>query len=188
METNMLIKLGDKHQVQAKKKGAIRLGDVEIEAFFIPEFRISHLSVGQLDSHGYTSTFKSGICSIANSKGSKVLSAVLEQGLYVISTDGSAHDSEIRLLRTKSATTLETWHKRFAHLNYQDLKHLLNRTYKWQTDATEAQSVTDATEAQSVTDATKAQSVTDAMNVELDERASRTNEEHSKDPVEKRTD
>jgi len=188
METNMLIKLGDKHQVQAKKKGAICLGDVEIEAFFAPEFRISPLSVGQLDSHGYTSTFKSGICSSANSKGSKVFSAVLEQGLYVLSTDGSAHVSEIRLLRTKSATTLETWHKRFAHLNYQDLKHLLNRTYKWQTDATEAQSVTDATEAQSVTDATKAQSVTDAMNVELDERASRTNEEHSKDPVEKRTD
>jgi len=106
METNMLIKLGDKNQVQAKKKGVIRLGDVEIEAFFVPEFRTSLLSVGQLDSHGYTSTFKSCICSIANSKGSKVLSAVLEQGLYVLSTDRSAHVSEIRLLRTKNATTL----------------------------------------------------------------------------------
>ena len=40
METNMLIKLGDKNQVQAKKKGVIRLGDVEIEGFFVPEFRI----------------------------------------------------------------------------------------------------------------------------------------------------
>jgi len=55
METNMIIKLGDKHQVQAKKKGVVRLGDVEIEVFFVPEFRISLLSVGQLDSYGYTS-------------------------------------------------------------------------------------------------------------------------------------
>jgi len=189
METNMLIKLGDKHQVQAKKKGAIRLGDVEIEAFFVPEFRISLLSVGQLDSLGYTSTFKSGVCSIANRKGSKVLSAVLEQGLYVLSTDGSAHVSEIRLLRTKSATTLETWHKRFAHLNYQDLKHLLNQAQSPVTDATEAQPVMDATEAQSpVTDATEAQPVTDAMDIEPDERTLRTIGEHSKDPVEKRTD
>jgi len=60
---NVTWNLGDKHQVQAKKKGAIRLGEVEIEAFFVPEFRISLLSVGQLDSYRYTSTFKSGIYS-----------------------------------------------------------------------------------------------------------------------------
>jgi len=187
----MLIKLGDKHQVQAKKKGAIRLGEVEIEAFFIPEFRISLLSVGQLDSYGYTSTFRSGICSITNSKGSKVLSAVLEQGLYVLSTDGSAHVSEIRLLRTKNANrTLKTWHQRFAHLNYQDLKHLLNRTYNRQTDAIESQSVTDAMDVEPDERAleTIEEQVTDAMDVEPDERAQETIEEHSLAPVKKRTD
>jgi len=52
METNMIIKLGDKHQVRAKKKGVVRLDGVNIEAFFVPELRISLLSVGQLDSHG----------------------------------------------------------------------------------------------------------------------------------------
>jgi len=56
-ETNMIIKLGDDHQVQAKKKGIVSLRGVDIEAFFVPEFRISLLSVGQLDSHGYTTTF-----------------------------------------------------------------------------------------------------------------------------------
>jgi len=56
-EMNMIIKLGDDHQVQAKKKGTVRLGGEDIEAFFVPEFRISLLSVGQLDSHGYTTTF-----------------------------------------------------------------------------------------------------------------------------------
>jgi len=126
-ETNMIIKLGDKHQVRAKKKGVVRLGGVDIEAFFVPEFRISLLSVGQLDSHGYTSTFKSGICTIANTKGKKVLSAVLEEGLYVLSTDGSAHVSEIRMLRTtRNPNTLKIWHQRFAHLNYQDLRRILN--------------------------------------------------------------
>jgi len=129
METNMIIKLGNKHQVQAKKKEAIRLGEVEIKAFFVPEFRISLLSVGQLDSYRYTSTFKSGICSITNTKGRKVLSAILEQGLYVLSMDGSAHISEIRLLRNQNAKTLKVWHRRFAHLNYQDLKRILNPSY-----------------------------------------------------------
>ena len=81
METNMIIKLGDKHQVRAKKKGVVYLDRVNIEEFFVPEFRISLLSVGQLDSPGYTSTFKSGICSITNTSMNRVLSAVLEEGL-----------------------------------------------------------------------------------------------------------
>jgi len=131
METNMIIKMGDIHQVRAKKKGVVRLGRVDIEAFFVPEFQISLLSVGQLDSHGYTSTFKSVICTIANTKGKKVLSAVLEEGLYVLSTDGSAHVSEIRMLRTtRNPNTLKIWHQQFAHLNYQDLRCILNPSYE----------------------------------------------------------
>src|SRR3978361_899878 len=169
METNMIIKLGDKHQVQAKKKGVVRLGDVEIEAFFVPEFRISLLSVGQLDSYRYTSKFSSGICSITNTKGNKVLSVILEQGLYVLSTDGSAHVSEIRLLRTstKNMKTLKMWHQRFAHLNYQDLKRILNPSYNLHTDAMDVEQVaTDAMDVEPVaTDAMDAESIaTDAMN------------------------
>jgi len=53
----MIIKLGDDHQIQAKKKGSVRLGGVDIEVFFVPEFQISLLSVGQLDSQVYTMTF-----------------------------------------------------------------------------------------------------------------------------------
>jgi len=34
----MLIKLGDNNTVQANKKGIVRLKDVDIEAFFLPEF------------------------------------------------------------------------------------------------------------------------------------------------------
>jgi hypothetical protein len=171
METNMIIKLGDKHQVQAKKKGVVRLGEVDIEAFFVPEFRISLLSVGQLDSYGYTSTFKSGICSITNTRGSKVLSAILEQGLYVLSTDGSAHVSEIRLLRTstKNMKTLKMWHQRFAHLNYQDLKRILNPSHNQPTDAMDVEPVaTDAMDVEPVaTDTMDTEPIaTDAIDVE----------------------
>jgi len=179
METNMIIKLGDKHQVEAKKKGVVRLGDVEIEAFFVPKFRISLLSVGQLDSYVYTSTFKSGICSITNAKGSKVLSAILEQGLYILSTDGSAHVSEIRLLwtGTRNAKTLKIWHQRFAHLNYHDLKCIVNTSHNLPTDATDVRPVepitkddmdaSDATDATDSTDIKPFELVTmDAMDVE----------------------
>ena len=89
----MIIRLGDKNQVHAIKKGAIHLSGVDIEAFFVPDFRISLLSVGQLDSYGYTTTFRSGICSITNSNGRIALSATLKQGLYILSLDGFAHIS-----------------------------------------------------------------------------------------------
>jgi len=156
MKTNMIIKLGDKHQVQAKKKGVVRLGDVEIEAFFVSEFRISLLFVGQLDLYGYTSTFKSGICSITNAKGSKVLSAILKHGLYILSMDGSVHVSEIRLLwtGTKNTKTLKIWHQRFTHLNYQDLKCILNASHNQPMDAMDIEPVelvtTDAIDAMDV--------------------------------------
>jgi hypothetical protein len=159
----MIIKLGDKHQVQAKKKGVVRLGEVDIEAFFVPEFRISLLSVGQLDSYGYTSTFKSGICSITNTRGSKVLSAILEQGLYILSTDGSAHISEIKLLRTaKKTKTLKTWHQRFAHLNYQDLKRILNPSHDQLANTNDA-----GERVESVTDPMDVESAVDLINTEL---------------------
>jgi len=127
----MIIKLGEEHQVQVKKKGVVRLGGVDIEAFFVPKFRITLLSVGQLDLYGYTATFRSGICSVTNTNGRKVLSAILEQGLYILSMDGSAHVSEIRSLRSVwQANMVDLWHQRFAHLNYQDLRRILDTSDK----------------------------------------------------------
>ena len=107
---------------------------MDIEEFFVPDFWISLLSVGQLDSHRSTSTFKSGICTITNSSGNRVLSAILKEGLYVLAMDGSAHISEIRLLRTRNPNTLKIWHQRFAHLNYQDIRCILNPYDKQTTD------------------------------------------------------
>jgi hypothetical protein len=134
-ETNMIIRLGDKNQVKAKKKGVVHLGGMDIEAFFVPEFRISLLSVDQLDVYGYTATLRSGICLITNTKGRKVLSAILEQGLYILSTDRSAHVSEIRSLRTvRHPNMVNLWHQRFAHLNHQNLRRILDPSDKHITD------------------------------------------------------
>ena len=151
-ETNMVIKLEDNHQVQAKKKGIVRLGRVDIEAFFVPEFRISLLSVGQLDSHGYTTTFRSGICSIADTKGQKVLGANLEDGLYMLSTDGSAHISEIRMLPTAPHSHMvNMWHRRLAHLNHQDMRLLLESSGERITNI-DIKPVTDPMDIESMTD------------------------------------
>jgi len=122
----MIIKLGDDHQIQAKKKGSVGLGGVDIEAFFVPEFRISLLYVSQLGSQGYTTTFRTGRCSIANAKAKKVLSANLEDGLYTLSTDRLVHISEIRTRRTAPHShTVNMWDRHLAHLNHQDLRQLL---------------------------------------------------------------
>jgi len=99
---------------------------VDIEAFFVPEFRISLLSGGQLNSHGYTTTSRSGICSIADAKGQKVLSPNLEDGLYILSMGTSAHISETRMLRTAPHShTVNMWHRCLAYINHQDLRRLL---------------------------------------------------------------
>ena len=122
--------------ILAKKKGVVCLGGLEIEAYLVPQFRISLLSVEQLDSHGYTSTFRSGICSIADAKGRKVLSANLEGGLYILSTEGSAHISEIKMLRTAPHShTANMWHQRLMYLNHQDLRRLLESSGKRITDS-----------------------------------------------------
>ena len=142
-ETNMIIKLEDGHQIPAKKKGSVRLGGVDIEAFFVPEFRISLLSVGQLDTQGYTTTFRSGICWIADAKGQKVLGANLEDGLYTLSTDGSANISEIRMLRTApNSHTVNMWHRCLAHLNHQDLRSRLESSGERITDPMDVEQMT----------------------------------------------
>jgi len=53
-EANVIIKLGDKNEIYTRKKGKVQLNGVCIEAFFVPEIRISLLSISQLDSLGLT--------------------------------------------------------------------------------------------------------------------------------------
>jgi hypothetical protein len=126
--TNMIIKLGDNNTVQAKKKGLVRLKGMDIEAFFVPEFRISLLSVSQLDLSGFTATFRSGICSVKDTHGKIVVEACLQHGLYTVSMAGSVHISELRSSNqaVRYPNSIDVWHQRFGHLNYVDLKRILD--------------------------------------------------------------
>jgi hypothetical protein len=92
-EANMIIKLGDEKQVHATKKRRIHLSKVSIEALFVPEFQISLLSVGLLDSFGLVAIFKDGSCTIIDQHGNNSLKATLHRGLYRLLQLGSAHSS-----------------------------------------------------------------------------------------------
>ena len=97
-KANMIIKLGGKKEVHAKKKGTVQLNGVCIEAFFVPEFLISLLSVSQLDSHGLTAIFKNRTCAVIDYFGNNPLSATLDRGLYILPRYGSAHPSSDTIL------------------------------------------------------------------------------------------
>jgi len=92
-EANMTIKLGDMNEVHARKKGMVQLNGVCIKAFFVPEFQISLLSVGWLDSKGLTAIFKVRMCTIIDQYGNNPLSATLDRGLYILPRLGFAHTS-----------------------------------------------------------------------------------------------
>jgi len=139
-ESEMLIKLGDNNTVQANKMGIVRLEGLDIEAFFVPEFRISLLSVSQLDHSGLTATFKSGACFVTDIHGKNVMKAILEQGLYMLSIEGLAYISELRSFnrKTRHTNSIDIWHQRFGHLNYVDLRRVLETTLQtpWKAPAT----------------------------------------------------
>jgi len=108
-----------------------------MEAFFVPEFRISLLSVSQLDSYSLTVIFKDGTCSVIDHHSNNHLSATLDQGLYIVPRLASAHTSstilpQLRSIRESSTTNIRksdlinVWHRQLVHLNYADVKLILD--------------------------------------------------------------
>jgi len=137
---NMIIKLGDKNEVHARKKGTVELNGVCIETFFVSGFRISLLSVSQLDSQGLTAIFKDEMCMIIDQYGNNPLSATLDHGLYILPRLGSAQTSTTEtppqlgsVRASRKSDSIEVWHRRLAHLNYADLKLILDSDKKTKT-------------------------------------------------------
>jgi hypothetical protein len=82
---NMPIRLGDNNSVLAQKEGPITLqGSLNLHALFVPDFRISLLSVPQFDKQGWTTTFSHERCLITNTNGKVLISATLRNGLYLV--------------------------------------------------------------------------------------------------------
>jgi hypothetical protein len=82
---NMPIRLGDDNSVLARKEGPITLqGSLNLHALFVPDFRISLLSVPQFDKQGWTTTFSHERCLITDTNGKVLISATLRNGLYLV--------------------------------------------------------------------------------------------------------
>jgi transposase InsO family protein len=88
--------------------------------------------VSQLDTSGLIATFESGVCSITDSQGKSVLQGGLENGLYTLAIEGSAYVSELRSFNrlARHSNSIDIWHQRFGHLNYVDVKRVLETTLK----------------------------------------------------------
>jgi hypothetical protein len=89
-QANYIVQLGDQTRVRVDKAGIVRINDFPLFCLYVPDFWISLVSVSQLDSAGYRSTFFQGYCAILDSDGRKVLEAKAEGGLYKVQSVAKA--------------------------------------------------------------------------------------------------
>ena len=89
LPTSIDIRLGDKTRVRATHQGTVHLEGIEINALHTPTFRVSLLSIGQLDDAGYTSTFCQGICTI-RAPGAGTIRGRKHSSIYVIESVSSS--------------------------------------------------------------------------------------------------
>ena len=63
----IVIELGDNNKIIVSHQGLINVSqEYEVNALYTPTFRLSILSITQLDTAGYTSTLGCGKCSISS--------------------------------------------------------------------------------------------------------------------------
>ena len=83
---------------------------------YVPEITTNLLSVSQILKNKNKVKFENEKCSIFNSKGSIIAEAVLSDNVYKLNLDTSS------CLVANLAISSQILHRRFAHLNYGDLK------------------------------------------------------------------
>lgn len=69
--------------MRATHHGTVNLRGVKITALYTPTFRVSLLSIGQLDDAGYTATFRQGTCTIG-APGASAITGRKRDSIYVI--------------------------------------------------------------------------------------------------------
>ena len=140
------VKLGDQSSIKVMHYGKVILQGAELTALYTPTFRISLLSVGQLDMAGYTSTFGKGVCEI--SSGDHTISGRKRGNLYMIEAIGECNAfalaSELQFsakgtkrkrstatnrsglpIPPKSTAESKLWHRRLAHLHPAAMRSLI---------------------------------------------------------------
>ena len=127
-KTNYTIRPGDKTTVVAIELGIIPINQVQVNPLFVPPFRVSLLSVSQLDSQlKWFTTFAQKECQIHDSAGNEVLKKPCSRGLYQVRISEiitAYHVKAVALPKPNVST--ELWHRRLAHIHPAAMKRLLD--------------------------------------------------------------
>jgi hypothetical protein len=95
-------------------------------ALHTPTLNANLISVSAFDKAGLTVTFGGGQGVIRKKDGTVVLTSRGEKGMYVVDTLESEHP--VALSSLSQPTTLEQWHRRFAHCNPATIQEMANHT------------------------------------------------------------
>jgi hypothetical protein len=127
---NVMITLADGKRVKAYGKGTVvlisNISSCQIHltnVLYVPDLKRNLISLSVIDTKGYNINVSNG--NIFITKTSKtLLSFKLLNGIYI----GYFIQMGINCLSTARITTesMEDWHKKMGHLNYQDLRQLTN--------------------------------------------------------------
>jgi len=119
----IVIELGNDNKVTACHHGLVNVSqEYKVNALYMPTFRLSLLSINQLDSAGYTSTFEPSKCSISSP--SITITGNRVNDLYIISP-ATALTSTVPSMSTKSTSRKEKrkWASSSAHMTVPSIAH-----------------------------------------------------------------
>ena len=116
------IRLGDGKIITSTHEGLVFIGNLTIQALYVPTFRVCLLSVSCLDLSGLCAAFANQICTIYQIQDCRpILTGHLENGIYVhkISLQSNAFTTI-----EAGITPADIWHRRLGHINYDYVKTL----------------------------------------------------------------
>jgi len=114
--------LGDDTIVQATHKGLVQVQNYWVKALHLSTFRYSLLSVGDLDTHGYSTTFEKGRCIISDPANQWMIMLGQKNGmLYELDAGPLVLNSHNTALITSngqlklSIAESRMWHRHLGH-------------------------------------------------------------------------
>ncbi|KAK2578606.1 hypothetical protein KPH14_001023 [Odynerus spinipes] len=110
-------------EITAKVDGLQR--DINLsDTLHVPDLRTNLLSIGKIADKGFKIIFEKGTAEVIDKRGTKVLTAERNNGLYYLRQDLQQCNSTTEMTKTDDELKLaviENWHRRMGHLNFRDL-------------------------------------------------------------------
>jgi hypothetical protein len=125
------IRLGDDTIVQATHKGLVQVQGHWVKALHLPTFRYSLLSVGDLDTHGYRTTFEKGRCIISDPANQRMIMLGRKNGMLYELDAGSSVPEHTALITSTGPAKLSIaesrmWHRRLGHPGEAAIKSIVS--------------------------------------------------------------